>query len=565
LTDADRAIFRKALERPVAWPLISVVMPVYQSNERFLRRAIDSVLNQIYPHWELCISDDASTMPHVRQVLEACKRNDARIRVIYRGENGHISANSNSALSLATGDYVALLDADDELPEHALFWVANEVVHHPDVDLIFSDEDKLEVDGARFDPYFKSDWNPALMLSQNAFSHLGVFRRSLVESVGGFRVGLEGSQDHDLVLRCAERTTPERIRHIPRILYHWRAEDGSTASLAGIKMKPYAREAGARAIREHLGRTDAPGVVRPVLDQFYQVDYRTPTRLPKVSIVIPTAFARKLVQQCLSSVLRHTTYDHYEILIAINEKSREAPDCAAYLRELEGDPRIRVLAYPDQPFNYSAVNNWAVRQATGSVICLLNDDVEIITPDWLERLVARVELPGVGAVGCLLHYPNDTIQHAGVILGLSGVAGHAYIKHPSGVRGYFGRAALEQDLSCVTAACVVLRREAFEAVGGFDERLAIAFNDVDLCIRLRQQGWRIIWTPTVELRHHESASTGRHDAPERIEQFQNEVRLMRAMWGATLDRDPAYNANLSLISGYDLAFPPRIEKLPEIQ
>ncbi len=242
-----------------------------------------------------------------------------------------------------------------------MFWVANEVVHHPDVDLIFSDEDKLEVDGARFDPYFKSDWNPALMLSQNAFSHLGVFRRSLVESVGGFRVGLEGSQDHDLVLRCAERTTPERIRHIPRILYHWRAEDGSTASLAGIKMKPYAREAGARAIREHLGRTDAPGVVRPVLDQFYQVDYRAPTRLPKVSIVIPTAFARKLVQQCLSSVLRHTTYDHYEILIAINEKSREAPDCAAYLRELEGDPRIRVLAYPDQPFNYSAVNNWAVR------------------------------------------------------------------------------------------------------------------------------------------------------------------------------------------------------------
>ena len=563
LTGADRAVFRRALDRFTVRPVISVVMPVYQTDERFLRRAIDSVVKQIYPDWQLCISDDASTLPHVRQVLDDYQRKDARIRVIYRQENGHISANSNSALSIATGEFVALLDADDELPEQALFWVASEIARHPDADLIFSDEDKLDVDGARFDPYFKPDWNPALMLAQNAFSHLGVFRRSLVEGVGGFRLGFEGSQDHDLALRCAERTTPERIRHIPRILYHWRAEEGSTASLAGIKMKPYAREAGARAIREHLARIGTPGAVEPVLDQFYQVDYQAPEPLPKVSIVIPTAFGRKLVQQCLGSVLRHTTYGSFEILLAVSEKTRAAPECAAYLRELDGDPRIRVLTYPDQPFNYSAVNNWAVRQATGSVVCLLNDDVEIITPDWLERLVARVRLPGVGAVGCLLHYPNDIIQHAGVILGLSGVAGHAYIKHPRGVRGYFGRAALEQDLSCVTAACMALRREAFEAIGCFDERLAIAFNDVDLCIRLRQAGWRIVWTPTVELYHHESASTGRHDALERIEQFQSEVALMRRLWGETLDRDPFYNPNLSLIAGYDLAFPPRIAKLPD--
>jgi glycosyltransferase involved in cell wall biosynthesis len=562
LSPHEVEMIRRSAEYLPKRPLISIVMPVYNSDLALLEKAVNSVRAQIYSNWELCISDDASTLPQVRDALERYAREDERIRVVFRQTNGHISANSNTALSLATGEFVALLDADDELSPTALFWIAEEISRHPDADLIYSDEDKLDAGGRRVDPYFKPDWNPALMLSQNAFSHLGVFRRSLLTRVDGFRAGFEGSQDHDLVLRCAEQTTQEKIRHVPRVLYHWRAVAGSTASREGIKAKPYAWEAGARAIEEHLQRSGTPATVTRALNQFYQVEYKAAATPPKVSIVVPSAFTKELVCQCISGLLRRTKYKNFEILLAISEST--AIKNRKHLTALASDPRVRVLKYKNQLFNYSAINNWAIKQSSAPIICLLNDDIDVITPEWLDRLVARVQLPEVGACGALLYYPDGTIQHAGVILGVRGIAGHAYLSLPKGSPGYFGRAALEQDLSCVTAACMVLRREAFDAAGGFNEDLAIAFNDVDLCVRLRQAGWRIIWTPTAELYHSESVSIGHHNSPERAASFKREIKLMRDTWADVLDNDPFYNPNLSLTSVYsDLAVPPRIAKIPD--
>jgi GT2 family glycosyltransferase len=559
----DLARLRRQLRSLHVKPRISVIMPVYNTDPRWLGRAIDSVLAQTYPHWELCISDNASSLAKVRGVLEQYASQDRRIRVIFRTTNGHISVNSNTALTLATGEFIALMDSDDELPPHALFWVAKEINDHATVDLIYSDEDKIDTSGKRYEPYFKPDWNPALILSQNFFSHLGVYRRALVEQVGGFRESYEGSQDHDLVLRCADSTSFSSIRHIPRVLYHWRSVPGSTASTQGIDAKPYAWHAGVRSIEDHLQRKKIKARVVPAFTHWYQVDYCNEIGpQPAVTLVIPSTCRLGLLQPCLEALLSRTTYQNFEVLLAVNEVAFSSPTQAAYLRSLEATPHVRVLVYGDRPFNYSWTNNWAIRQANGAVLCLMNDDVEVITPSWLERFVARLQLQNVGAVGAMLYYPDNTIQHAGVTLGMGGIAGHTFINQQRGSDGYFGRAGLEQDLSCVTAACMAIRREAFEQVGGFNEALAIAYNDVDLCMRLRNAGWRILWTPQVEHYHHESASVGRADSPERRQEFAREVALMRELWGPMLDADPFYNPNLSLRNNQmTLAFPPRLAKI----
>ena len=562
LSADDIAKLRRLSASLAKRPLISVVMPVYNTELRWLRAAIESVRSQLYPDWQLCISDDASTCPGVREELRKYAEIDDRIKVFFRQDNGHISANSNSALTLAQGEYIALLDSDDILPNHALYCIAEEINAHPEADLIFSDEDKINEQGRRFEPYFKPDWNEALMLSQNAFSHLGVYRRSLVEQVGGFRVGFEGSQDHDLLLRCAELTSPARIRHIPRVLYHWRAIAGSTAASANVK--PYAWAAGARAIEEHLVRKGIAGKVSRAVGGYYQVNYQPVPETPKVSILMPSACRLELLRPCMTALLERSTYPNFEVLLAVNEIRFRDPSQAAYLRELERGERMRVLVYQDREFNFSWINNWAAGQAEGSIFCLMNDDIEVMTADWLEQFVARLQLDGVGAVGAMLYYPDGTIQHAGVTLGLgeSGVAGHPHSKMPRGSPGYFGRAALEQDLSCVTAACMGLRREAFEQIGGFNEALGVAYNDVDLCMRLRERGWRIVWTPRVEHLHHESATVGQPGSPERNERFLLEVELMHRLWGGKLATDPFHNPNLSLHDGsISLAFPPRQAKL----
>lgn len=566
LSDEDRRIFRQAIKLFSSQPLISVLLPVYNTNPVHLERAIRSVVEQLYTHWELCISDDASTDPAVREILESAAKRDSRIKVTYRDENGHIAANSNSALELATGDYVGMLDHDDELAEQALVWFASEIQKHPDAAIIYCDEDKLDGQGLRHDPLFKPDWNPALILAQNYVSHFIVYRRSVLERAGGFRVGLEGSQDHDLLLRASDSVEPSQIRHIPRILYHWRSHAGSTASESGLEAKPYAWEAGARAIREHLSRCGVAAAVRPVAGQFYQVEYPSPSPAPKVTVIIPTALRFELVQQCITGILRDTTYPNVEFIVTADSSNVQTAAQKSFIEQIGVDPRVRVLIEDGRPFNYARTNNRAAAQSDAPIICFLNDDVVAITQDWLEKLVARVLLKGVGAVGAMLYYPTETIQHAGVILGMGGIAGHPFLNLPRGTRGYYGRAMLEQDLSCVTAACMVTRREAFDGIGGFDEEFAIAFNDVDLCMRLRQRDWRIVWTPTVEMYHHESISVGKHNAPHRRALFQHEVRLMREKWGDALNFDPFFNPNLSLASlQYKLAFPPRISKRPDLE
>ena len=524
-------------------PLISVVMPVYETPERWLLRAIESVREQLYAEWELCIADDASQAPHVARVLAAAAALDPRVRFVRRPQNGHISAASDTALELARGEFVALLDHDDELAPDALVRVAQAVTAADDVDLVYSDEDKIGEDGLRFDPYFKPDWNPELFLSQNYVSHLGVYRTALVRACGGFREGFEGSQDYDLALRCSARA--RRIVHLPRVLYHWRAIAGSTAVAASAKS--YAQTAGVRALQESTGAAVEPGPWPTT----YRVRRALPDPAPLVSVIIPTRDGGAVLERCLES-LSKTSYPHYEVTI-VDNGSRDPATLALLSRS-----SARILRW-DAPFNFSAINNFAVRSARGALVALLNDDVEVISPAWLGRMVAHAVRPEVGAVGARLLFPDGRVQHAGVVTGLLGVAGHAHRGLPRKEPGYFGRAALTQGFSAVTAACLVVRRALYEQVGGLDEQhLPVSFNDVDFCLRLRELGLRNVYEAEAELFHHESWSRGADTTREKRALAAREAAWMEARWGDLLLRDPAWNPNLSLQSPLcALAWPPR--------
>jgi len=537
------------LENP---PRISIVVPVYDTPERWLRRMIDSVREQTYPHWELCLADDASPASHVRRILTEAAA-DPRIKVAWRATNGHISAASNSALSLATGDYVGLLDHDDELAPTALFEVALVLARRPAVDLVYSDEDKIDEDGRRFEPYFKPDWNPDLFLGQNYLSHFSVYRSALVREVGGFREGCEGSQDWDLALRVTARSAADRIVHLPKVLYHWRAIAGSTA--LELSEKSYPVEAARRALTDHFATTGIAARLEPVPGGHWRTVYPVPQPAPLVSIIIPTRNGLDHLRRCVDSITAKTDYPTYEILIVDN--GSDDPATLAWLRTVEGD-RVRVLPYPGA-FNYSAINNTAVRAARGEVVALLNNDLEVITPGWLTEMVSHACREGIGCVGAMLYFPNDHIQHAGVVLGVGGVAGHAFRDFPRGTEGVFNRARLVQEYSAVTAACLVVRKSIYTLVGGLDEAdLAIAFNDIDFCLKVRRAGFRNLWTPFAELYHHESASRGADDTPEKRHRFDREVEVMLRRWGAELLADPAYNPNLTLErNDFSLAIPPR--------
>lgn len=536
-----------------AGPLISVLVPTYNTPETWLRRCLDSVLAQVWPRWELCIADDASPDPQVLAVLEEYAGADARIRVTRREANGHISAASNTALDMAKGDFVALLDHDDELRPHALLEMVEAIVRQPDLGLLYSDEDKLDADDQRYDPYFKPDWNPDLLLSQNYVCHLSVIRTDLVREVGGFRIGFEGSQDHDLILRCVERLRDGQIHHVPKVLYHWRAIEGSTA--LSRDAKDYASSAGVRAVDEHLRRIGSGAHVEELSHGHFRVRWPLPDPAPKVSLVIPTRDRFELLHTCVESLLATTTYANFELVVVDNQSSEA--DALAYLDELGSRERVRVLRY-DAPFNYSAINNWAVRQCDGELVGLVNNDIEVIAPDWLSEMASHALRAEVGAVGAMLYYPDDTIQHAGVVAGVYGVAGHIYAGMPRGYHGHGARAWVAQELSAVTGACLLVRRRVFEEVGGLDERLQVAFNDIDFCLRLREHGYHNVWTPFAELYHHESASRGSEDTEEKKARFAGEIQFMKDRWVTVLQNDPAYNPNLSLQSlNFELAFPPR--------
>ncbi|HEY5078767.1 MAG TPA: glycosyltransferase family 2 protein, partial [Opitutaceae bacterium] len=545
LDDADLAAIAAHIAAFRSRPVLSVVMPVYDPPEDLLTKAIQSVIDQIYPFWELCIADDASTQPHVRAVLERFAAGEPRIKVSYRAVNGHICEATNTALALATGGFVALFDHDDTLSPTALYEVAAEIDAHPTVQFIYSDEDKIDVEDRRFDPYFKPDWNPDLISAQNYTSHLSVYRADLIRGLEGFRKGFEGSQDWDLFLRAIGRIPASAIRHVPKLLYHWRAAPGSTA--LQLAEKNYPIEAARRALEDHFKRRAETVDLVPVPGDHWRVRYPLPSPAPFVSLIVPTRNALDFVRQAVQSILAVTDYPLYEIVIVDNES--DDPATVAYLDGLAraGEPRVRVLRY-GAPFNYSAINNFAVRESRGQVIGLLNNDVEAIDRGWLKEMVSQACRPGIGAVGAMLYYPNNTVQHAGVILGLGGVAGHPYKEFPRGDQGQKNRLRLVQNYSAVTGACLVILRERFLEVGGFNEKdLSIAFNDVDLCCKLIHAGYRNLWTPYAEFYHHESATRGTDNTPEKMARFKSEIDYMTTTWGHLLMTDPAYNPNLTLV------------------
>jgi O-antigen biosynthesis protein len=562
ITPALRAEIQQRLPQLVRRPKISLIVPTYNSDARYLREMIASVRAQLYPDWELCIADDASPQPHVKEILAEEMARDVRIKTRLRESNGHISEASNSALELATGDYVALLDHDDILPEHALFLVAQYINAHPEARMFYSDEDKLTTEGKRTSPYFKSDWNPELMRAQNMYSHLGVYETSLVREAGGFRKGFEGSQDYDLALRCVDLAGHDKVVHIPHVLYHWRIAEGSTAKSGNEK--PYAMLAAIRSVEEHLKRNRIEATVEQAFGRLpiLHVSYALPSPAPLVSLLIPTRDGLALLKQCVESVIAKTRYPNYEIVIIDNGSVK--PETLAWFKSIEQEHANVRVTRDDSPFNFSALNNRAAHIAKGEYLCLLNNDIEVISRDWLDEMVGIACQPRNGAVGASLWYPNDTLQHGGVLIGLGGVAGHMHRLMQRGHAGYFGRGAATQNLSAVTAACLVVRKSIYMEVGGLEEELEVAFNDIDFCLKVREAGYRNVWTAHAELYHHESATRGSDMDPDKYDRFVGEVRWMERRWGAMFDNDPAYNRNLTLdaqVLPFSLSDPPRFGML----
>ncbi len=536
-------------------PSISVVMPVFDPELRHLEAAIGSVLAQAYENWQLCVADDYSRNPAVRSLLESYARRDPRVELVFRETNGGISAASNSALELAKGEVVSLLDHDDVLRPHALLLVAQRFAENPHLGLVYSDEDMINDAGVRKTHYFKPDWNRELLRSQNYLCHLASFRTELAQQVGGFRNEFDGAQDWDLALRLTERLDDEQIGHIPHVLYHWRTT--STSVTSPTDAKPYALPAGRAAVRDHLRRIGVSGaVVRAGIHQ--NVRYDPPADCPLVSVVVPTTMRDGLFDR-FAAGLAATTYEPVELIRV------------ARLGTIAASPPLPVTAHgrpsldvelEHGAFNFARAVNLGCAAASGKLVLIVNDDIEVMHPDWLEIMVGHVSQPGVGAVGALLLYPDERVQHAGVLLGSpekGGVAGHLYLGATLADPSYAGRRGLNQDLSCVTGACMLVRKEAFDEVGGFDERFAVAYNDVDFCLRLRERGWRIVFTPEAILTHLESASFGSH-SKGRSAEYQEDVAEMQRRWRHRLRIDPAHNPNLALdsIEPWRLAFPPRV-------
>jgi GT2 family glycosyltransferase len=548
-TDLDR--MRAAAPQLRNRPLFSIVMPTYNTAESFLREAIESVLAQVYPYWELCIADDASTLPHVRSVLEEYAALDERIRIVYRSENGHISRASNSAIELARGEFIAFFDHDDLLMPDALYENAVLLNAQPDLDMIYSDEDKVDEAGLRREAFFKPDWSPETFLSRNYTCHFGVYRRSIITAIGGFRPEFDGSQDYDLVLRVTERS--DRIGHIPRILYSWRMHRVSAAG--NVAAKPYAALAGKRALAEALERRGDSGRIDDVEEFPGNFVVRYEIRDPAlVSVVIPTRDHGDDVDHCLRSLFERTTYPAYEVILVDNGSTdRESIALFDAWREREPD-RFRVVRY-DVPFNYSRINNHGVAQSSGQYVLLLNNDTEILTDDWMTAMVEQAQREPIGAVGCKLLYSDNTIQHAGVIMGLHGLAGHGHRLFPADSPGYFVALKTVNNFSAVTAACLMVRRSVYDEVGGLDEDLTVAFNDVDFCLKIQQAGYRNVYLPHAVLYHFESKSRGLDTTPEKIARMNSEHELMEARWRVSSLVDPCYNQNLTLD---DWNYSPRI-------
>lgn len=536
-------------------PSFSFVMPVYNPPVDYLRRCIDSMLAQTYGDFELCIADDHSPNPAIAALIADYAARDARVKFVIRDTNGHISAASNDAIALASGEFIVLVDHDDLVPDYALFVVAWYLNRYPQADVIYSDEDKIDEEDAHSAPYFKGDFNKYLMYGHNMVSHLGVYRRSLVTAIGGFRVGFEGSQDYDLFLRCLEQSRTDRIIHIPHVLYHWRMIPGSTAVSAD--QKSYAITAAQRAINDHFDRTGLPlrscdwmaagcSGVDPVGDSDRSV-----------SIIIPTRNGLDVLRPCITSIER-TQPKNVEILIVDNGSDDRAT--RAHLADLAARGVARIIRYPG-PFNFSLINNLAAEQATGDILCLLNNDTEVCAADWLQRARVLLSIPEIGVVGARLLYPDQTLQHFGLVLGMGkqGVAGTPHGGIQPHDPGHFGKARLLQEFSAVTAACMFVRKEDYLRVGGFESELKVAYNDVDFCLKIRALGLRVVADPEIVLIHKESKTRGSDREGARARRLAKEAAWMKRQWAEQIANDPYYSPNHSLLrDDFARAVPPRV-------
>ena len=561
LSNKDRSEIHSRIKKLKYQPLISVVMPTYNTPADLLEQAIESVQKQLYTNWELCIADDASISLETKKVLNKFAKEDPKIKITYRKTNGHISLASNSALKLSTGEFIALLDHDDVLAEHALYMVVEKLNQAKDADIIFSDEDKISDRGERFNPHFKPSWNRDLFYCQNYLSHFGVYRSSLIKKIDGFRKGYEGSQDYDLALRVLEQTEDCKIHHIPQILYHWRATFGSTAQ--SVDAKPYAVEAGRKALRSHFKRLKKTvKVEESEIPIHHHVVYPLPKKLPKVSVIIPTKDKVHLLKKAVNGLLKETDYNNIEILI-VDNNSHEAKT-KTYLKELQKKKNVQVLTY-NKVFNFSAINNFAASKATGELLCFMNNDVQPLHASWLENMVREALRPEIGIVGAKLHYPDGTLQHAGVLLTENGIAFNLF-KHSSQENlGYFARSQMNQNFSAVTGACMMMRKEVWKKVNGFDEKhLKVAYNDIDICLRAREANYLVTFTPYAGLYHVESASRGHEVSRKKQRRLMTEQNYMLKRWKDVIENDPYFNPNFNLNSQYNyaLSFPPRHDSRP---
>ena len=521
-------------------PLISIVIPLYETDPKFFCQLIDSILNQTYQNFEVCFADGSET-DKLKAVIEKNYPNESRLRYKKLEKNLLITGNTNAAIEMAQGEYIAFADHDDLLSLNALYEMVYALNQDRAIDVVYKDEDKTNfANNKYFEPHFKPDFSIDLLRSVNYICHFFMAKRELIDEVGYLRDEFNGAQDYDFVLRCCEKA--KKIYHVPKALYHWRCHEKSTASNPESKL--YAFEAGKRAIEAHYQRVGIDAVVEltPNLG-LYRSKFAIKGN-PLVSIIIPNKDHTQDLDKCIQSILNKSTYGNYEIIII--ENNSELPDTFEYYKNIEKKDNIRVI-YWDKEFNYSAINNFGAKEAKGEYLLLLNNDTEIITENWIEEMLGYCQREDVGIVGARLYYADDTIQHAGVILGFGGIAGHAAIGQDRDELGYMARAMTPQDVSIVTAACMMVDRRVYEEIEGLDERLKVAFNDVDFCMKARAKGYLVVYNPYAELYHYESKSRGMEDTPEKVARFAGEIELFKSKWEEELKKgDPYYNPNLSL-------------------
>ena len=527
-------------------PKISIVVPLYKTPEKYLLQLVESVKAQTYPNWELCLSDGSGENSPLTSFLKSLEAGDERIKVAYNEQALQISENTNAGIEIATGAYIAFADHDDELTPHALFECVKALNKDRKIRLIYSDEDKMSMDGHKFfQPHFKPDYNPDLLCTVNYICHLFVVQREILDQVGTFRKEFDGAQDYDFIFRCVEAVDPSEIYHVTKILYHWRCHEDSTAE--NPESKTYAFEAGKRAIEEHYYRT---GIRAEVYQGEFLGLYRTRFLRdydPLISIIIPNKDHIEDLKRCMDSIDQKSSYKNYEYIIVENNSTDEKT--FQYYKNLEEENPKAHVVYWDKEFNYSAINNYGATFAQGEYILLLNNDTEIINETCLEELLGYCMRSDVGAVGARMYYEDDTIQHAGVVIGFGGIAGHCFVLQPRGTTGYCHRIICAQDYSAVTAACMLVKKSAFDEVGGLTEELAVAFNDIDFCMKLREAGYLIVYNPYAELYHYESKSRGLEDTPEKVARFNKEMQIFERRWPDILrNGDPYYNPNLTLKS-----------------